>query len=178
MTVQNKIDLKLRLPFEAAGVEFVIHVDETDDGTTFRLMVEGLSSGDRVPFTSAASPVLADWMRGIHQVAVQSQGLGQVRRKLDLRHVRARPHGRADPRGPPTSLRHDQAEVRALHGISPARVARRGGWRLPAQVWAVGGCRLGFGRFGRLRAVRQALRIGPLAKPLPCSGGTDPCLCA
>ena len=64
MTVQNKIDLKLRLPFEAAGVEFVIHVDESDDGTTFRLMVEGLSSGDRVPFTSAASPVLADWMRG------------------------------------------------------------------------------------------------------------------
>ena len=64
MTVQDKIDLKLRLPFDGAGVEFVIRVGETDGGTTFGLTVEGLGSGDRVPFTSAASPVLADWVRG------------------------------------------------------------------------------------------------------------------
>ena len=64
MTVQDKIDLNLRLPFESAGVEFVIEVGETDGGTTFGLTVEGLGSGDRVPFTSAASPVLADWVRG------------------------------------------------------------------------------------------------------------------
>ena len=64
MTVQTNIDLNLRLPFEGAGVEFVIQVDETDGGTTFTLAVQGLDSGDRVPFTSAASPVLADWVRG------------------------------------------------------------------------------------------------------------------
>ena len=64
MTVQGKIDLKLRLPFESAGVDFVIEVGETDGGATFGLTVESLDSGDRVPFTSAASPVLADWVRG------------------------------------------------------------------------------------------------------------------
>ena len=64
MTVQNKIDLNLRLPFESAGVEFVIEAKDTDGGTTFGLTVESLESGDRVPFTSAASPVLADWVRG------------------------------------------------------------------------------------------------------------------
>ena len=64
MTVQNKVDINLRLPFEGARVEFVIEVGETDGGTTFGLTVEGLGSGDRVPFTSAASPVLADWVRG------------------------------------------------------------------------------------------------------------------
>ena len=64
MTVQNKIDLNLRLPFKGAGVEFVIVVGDTDGGTTFGLTVENLGSGDRVPFTSAASPVLADWVRG------------------------------------------------------------------------------------------------------------------
>ena len=64
MTVQDKIDLNLHLPFENAGIEFVIHVDETDVGTSFRLTAKSLGPGDHVPFTSAASPVLADWVRG------------------------------------------------------------------------------------------------------------------
>ena len=64
MTAQNKIDLNLRLPFEGAGVEFVIEVGETDGGAAFRLTVQCLDSGDRVPFTSPPSPVLADWVRG------------------------------------------------------------------------------------------------------------------
>ena len=64
MTLQDKIDLKLRLPFENAGIEFVMQVEETDVGTSFRLIAESLSSGDHVPFTSDFSPVLADWVRG------------------------------------------------------------------------------------------------------------------
>ena len=64
MNVQNRIDLNLRLPFEGAGIEFVIEVDETDGGMSFRLTVEKLGSGARVPFTSESSPVLADWVRG------------------------------------------------------------------------------------------------------------------
>jgi hypothetical protein len=64
MTVQDKIDLKLRLPFQGAGIEFVIQIGESDNETSFVLTVESLGPGGRVPFTSAASPVLADWVRG------------------------------------------------------------------------------------------------------------------
>ena len=122
MTVQDKIDLNLRLPFESAGVEFVIEVGETDGGTTFGLTVESLASGDRVPFTSAASPVLADWVRGYTRWLFRARVSAQLRRGLDLRHVRPGPHGGADPRGPPARLRHDQAEIRALHRVGGGRV--------------------------------------------------------
>ena len=68
MTSQTKLNLCLRLPFDGAGVEFNIEVNETgsDDGRGpgFSLTVLDLESGDRVPFASHASIVLADWVRG------------------------------------------------------------------------------------------------------------------
>ncbi|MXY19826.1 MAG: hypothetical protein F4Y49_00650 [Dehalococcoidia bacterium] len=59
------IDLNLRLPFEAAGVEFDISVGESsaDAGASFSLSALD-SSGAPIPFTSDVSPVLADWVRG------------------------------------------------------------------------------------------------------------------
>ena len=54
----HTIDLNLRLPFEAAGVEFDIRVAESGDagsGATFALSaLDG--SGTPIPFTSDASP--------------------------------------------------------------------------------------------------------------------------
>lgn len=63
---EQTIDLNLRLPFEAAEVEFDIRVAESDDagsGASFSLSALD-SSGMPIPFTSDASPVLADWVRG------------------------------------------------------------------------------------------------------------------
>ena len=63
----TNLNLCLRLPFEAAGVEFNIEVNEPDHeghGPTFSLTVSDPKSGDRVPFTSGSSPVLADRVRG------------------------------------------------------------------------------------------------------------------
>ncbi|MCY4652894.1 MAG: hypothetical protein OXC95_06975, partial [Dehalococcoidia bacterium] len=59
----HTIELNLTLPFESAGVEFDIRVDSSDDETTFSLSALD-SSGKTIPFTSQASPVLADWVRG------------------------------------------------------------------------------------------------------------------
>ena len=92
MTVQNKIDLTLRLPFESAGVEFVIEVGETDGGTTFGLTVEGLELRRSCAVHVGSLARVGRLGEGIHQVAVQGQGLGQLRRGLDLRHVRPDPH--------------------------------------------------------------------------------------
>lgn len=62
----HTIDLNLRLPFEAAEVEFDIRLaasDDADSGASFSLSaLDG--SGAPIPFTSDASPVLADWVRG------------------------------------------------------------------------------------------------------------------
>ena len=58
------IDLNLRLPFEAAGVQFDIRVGESADaGASFSLSALD-SSGTPIAFSSDASPVLADWVRG------------------------------------------------------------------------------------------------------------------
>ena len=67
MTTLTKLNLCLRLPFQAAGVEFSIEVNESGQdgaGPLFSLVVLNSESGDRVPFASHASPVLADWVRG------------------------------------------------------------------------------------------------------------------
>ena len=59
------IELNLRLPFQAAGVEFDIRVEsgEADSATVFSLSALD-STGTVIPFTSDSSPVLADWVRG------------------------------------------------------------------------------------------------------------------
>ena len=62
----HAIDLNLTLPFEAAQVQFDIKVGEPSDsdaGASFSLSALD-SAGTPVPFTSDASPVLADWVRG------------------------------------------------------------------------------------------------------------------
>ena len=59
----HTIDLNLRLPFEAAGVEFNIEVRKSDEGATFSLSALD-DSGTLIPFTSESSPALADWVRG------------------------------------------------------------------------------------------------------------------
>ena len=67
MTVQTKLNLCLRLPFDSAGVEFNIEVNEAGSdshGHSFSLVALDLQSGDRVQFASHASVVLADWVRG------------------------------------------------------------------------------------------------------------------
>lgn len=66
MSAQTTIDINLRLPFEAAGVEFDIRVAESNDsdmGAAFSLSALD-SGGAAIPFTSDSSPVLADWVRG------------------------------------------------------------------------------------------------------------------
>lgn len=60
------IDLNLRLPFAAAEVEFDLKVTGANDsqsGAFFSLSALD-SAGSPIPFTSEASPVLADWVRG------------------------------------------------------------------------------------------------------------------
>ena len=59
----HAIDLNLTLPFESAEVEFDIRVGSSGDETTFTLSAKD-GSGSPIPFTSEASPVLADWVRG------------------------------------------------------------------------------------------------------------------
>lgn len=61
----HTIDLNLRLPFESAEVEFDIRVGDSsaDAGASFSLSALD-SSGTPMLFTSASSPVLADWVRG------------------------------------------------------------------------------------------------------------------
>ena len=67
MTDQVNLNLCLRLPFEKAGVEFNIEVNESGDpgsGPEFSLVALASGSGDRLWFQSQVSPVLADWVRG------------------------------------------------------------------------------------------------------------------
>ncbi len=62
----HTIDLNLRLPFDAAGVQFDIRVGGVDDpaaGAAFSLSALD-AFGAPIPFTSESSPVLADWVRG------------------------------------------------------------------------------------------------------------------
>ncbi len=62
----HTIDLNLRLPFEAAQVQFDIRVGESadpDSGASFTLSASD-TSGAPMSFTSESSPVLADWVRG------------------------------------------------------------------------------------------------------------------
>ena len=73
------IDLNLRLPFVAAGVEFDIRVSGSNDGeagASFSLSALD-SDGSAIPFTSQASPVLADWVRGytrwLHRAGVAAR---------------------------------------------------------------------------------------------------------
>ena len=73
------IDLNMRLPFVAAGVEFDITVsgsNEGEEGASFSLSALD-SDGSPIPFTSDASPVLADWVRGytrwLHRAGVSAQ---------------------------------------------------------------------------------------------------------
>ncbi len=67
MTDQINLNLCLRLPFEKAGVEFNIEVNESGSpgsGPEFSLVALASGSGDRLWFQSQVSPVLADWVRG------------------------------------------------------------------------------------------------------------------
>ena len=67
MAETAKLNLCLRMPFERAGVEFNIEVNESADGSSgaeFSLVALDAGSGDRLPFRSSVSPVLADWVRG------------------------------------------------------------------------------------------------------------------
>ncbi len=54
------MDIRLSLPFPAAGVAFDIDVA----GGAFTLSVRNAESGEGVAFVSDASPVIADWVRG------------------------------------------------------------------------------------------------------------------
>ncbi len=67
MTEQVNLNLCLRLPFDGAGIEFNIEVNESGDsssGPGFTLVAQASGSGDRLAFQSQVSPVLADWVRG------------------------------------------------------------------------------------------------------------------
>lgn len=67
MTEKVNLNLCLRLPFERAGVEFNIEVNESgssDGGPEFSLIALSCRTSDRLPFQSQVSPVLADWVRG------------------------------------------------------------------------------------------------------------------
>ena len=67
MTEKVSLNLCLRLPFEPAGVEFNIEVNETGDpdgGPGFTLVALACGTSDRLAFQSQVSPVLADWVRG------------------------------------------------------------------------------------------------------------------
>ena len=67
MTEKVSLNLCFRLPFEGAGVEFNIEVNESADdssGPGFSLVAQTCGSGDRLAFKSDVSPVLADWVRG------------------------------------------------------------------------------------------------------------------
>ena len=67
MTEKVSLNLCLRLPFERAGVEFNIEVNESsvaDEGPGFTLVALANGTSDRVAFQSSVSPVLADWVRG------------------------------------------------------------------------------------------------------------------
>ena len=67
MTEQVNLNLCLRLPFDGAGIEFNIEVNESGDpssGPGFTLVAQASGSGDRLAFQSHVSPVLADWVRG------------------------------------------------------------------------------------------------------------------
>ena len=67
MTQTVSVNLCLRLPFERAGVEFNIEVNESGDasmGPAFTLVPLACGTSDRLSFHSQVSPVLADWVRG------------------------------------------------------------------------------------------------------------------
>ena len=67
MTEKVSLNLCLRLPFERAGVEFNIEVNESgnaNEGPGFTLVALACGTGDRLAFRSYVSPVLADWVRG------------------------------------------------------------------------------------------------------------------
>lgn len=67
MTQTVSVNLCLRLPFERAGVEFNIEVNESGDagkGPGFTLVALACGASDRLAFQSQVSPVLADWVRG------------------------------------------------------------------------------------------------------------------
>ena len=67
MTDQVSLNLCLRLPFERAGLEFNIEINESDDpgtGPGFSLLAQACGSSERLAFQSQVSPVLADWVRG------------------------------------------------------------------------------------------------------------------
>ena len=67
MTEKVSLNLCLRLPFEPAGVEFNIEVNESGDagdGPGFTLVALACGTSDRLAFQSHVSPVLADWVRG------------------------------------------------------------------------------------------------------------------
>ena len=139
MTVQDKIDLTLRLPFEGAGVEFVIEVGETDSGTTFGLTVESLDSGDRVPFTSPPSPVLADWVRGYTRWLFRARVSASYDEDSISGTFAPDLTSEQTPRGRPARLRHDQAEVRAIHGFGSGLVVVPFSLCMPCQHQLVAG---------------------------------------
>ena len=67
MTEKVSLNLCLRMPFERAGVEFNIEVNESgnaNEGPGFTLVALACGTGDRLAFQSYVSPVLADWVRG------------------------------------------------------------------------------------------------------------------
>ena len=80
MTEKVSLNLCLRLPFEHAGVEFNIEVNESGDtnsGPGFTLVVMACGASDRLAFQSHVSPVLSDWVRGytrwLHRAGVSAQ---------------------------------------------------------------------------------------------------------
>ncbi len=64
MTEKARLDLNIVISFPNAGVEFALAISDSDGSAEFSLTVHECESGALVPFTSAASPVLADWVRG------------------------------------------------------------------------------------------------------------------
>jgi hypothetical protein len=61
----DELNITINLPFPTAGVNFSLNMKSSDGSAgTFSLNVSNLETGDAVPFTVAASPALADWVRG------------------------------------------------------------------------------------------------------------------
>lgn len=62
-----KLNMRLCLTFERAGVEFEIEVsgsESADIGPSFSLVAMAPEAGERLAFVSSVSPALADWVRG------------------------------------------------------------------------------------------------------------------
>ena len=69
MAKQHSLQLSSGLRYERAGLLFRVGLDLPEErtdgqGATVRIVAEDLNTGQRVPFTNAACPPLADFMAG------------------------------------------------------------------------------------------------------------------